>query len=353
MAVLMLLAPRIVTSQSTLPSPPHPTRLHYSLSANAADCPGEFALRTAVSARLGYDPFTSDARTIIETGIQRIRRSLRGSFLLVDARGHRTGTRTIVGRVGHCDDLVAAMGLAVSIAVDPMSIARTWPAPSSSPPSTSRAESSSRTPSSSAPIAGPATLIATSSGPARAPPTSSARPAPIARRSLRNVPTWALRFGLGADISYGVAPALTPGFALYGELRRNALSVALEARTALPRTTDSLMTPGRVTVAPALVSLAGCYHLHGAGFCAIFMSGFLIGSGTQFTAENVTAWVPVAAAGTRVTWEIPIVPALAVRARADAAVWLARPVFLADGATAWESPTIAASAGLDVVVRFR
>jgi hypothetical protein len=50
-------------------------RLVYVRGPGAEDCPGEQAIRAAVGARLGYDPFLAWARDTMFVEIQRRRRS--------------------------------------------------------------------------------------------------------------------------------------------------------------------------------------------------------------------------------------------------------------------------------------
>jgi hypothetical protein len=95
------------------------SRLVYARGEGAESCPPETFVRQAVAARLGYDPFFVSADKTIIAEIARDRGELRGRVALVDERGFVQGAREFRLPPGQCDELVATMALAVSIAVDP------------------------------------------------------------------------------------------------------------------------------------------------------------------------------------------------------------------------------------------
>src|SRR4051812_34695671 len=92
----------------------------------AAKCGDEQSLRDAVSARLGYDPFDSKANKALSIAIVRERKGVRATMELRDATGQILGTRDLSST--SCTELAAALGLAVSVAIDRLAQAAAQPA---------------------------------------------------------------------------------------------------------------------------------------------------------------------------------------------------------------------------------
>src|SRR5262249_55413914 len=98
----------------------------YALGRGIEGCPDERALRNAVAARLGYDPFRDDAPRVVTATIALDGRTLRGR-VRIDDGGAARGSREMTARPGECADLASALPLAVSIAIDPLSLSRGAP----------------------------------------------------------------------------------------------------------------------------------------------------------------------------------------------------------------------------------
>ena len=103
--------------------------LSYVRGQGAEQCPDEARVRQAVAARLGYDPFVAWAKTTVHAQIVREGSLLRGRLFLADAENRARGSRELTAPADRCDELVAALALAISIAVDPMQASRGVPAP--------------------------------------------------------------------------------------------------------------------------------------------------------------------------------------------------------------------------------
>src|SRR6266550_1775577 len=69
------------------------SRLVYALGVGAEGCPGEGALRHAVAARLGYDPFFPSAERTIMVVIATKGTELEAKVYLVDTSGVVQGLR--------------------------------------------------------------------------------------------------------------------------------------------------------------------------------------------------------------------------------------------------------------------
>src|SRR5689334_10030917 len=123
----------VVGCSVVLAAPPamaKPTaRLQYTQGAGAEQCPGEDAGRASGAARLGCDPFVDAADTTAVAIGKREQGEWRGEVKLVDKRGSGRGMRQLSSSAADCADLIAAMALTISIAIDPLSISRPAPPP--------------------------------------------------------------------------------------------------------------------------------------------------------------------------------------------------------------------------------
>ena len=97
------------------------SRLVYVRGPGAEDCPDQVAVREAVKKRLGYDPFFPSSDKTIIARVLREADQLRGEVELVDEHGTQVGRREFSAPVDQCDQLVRAMALSISIAIDPKS----------------------------------------------------------------------------------------------------------------------------------------------------------------------------------------------------------------------------------------
>jgi pyruvate/2-oxoglutarate dehydrogenase complex dihydrolipoamide acyltransferase (E2) component len=93
-------------------------RLVYVRGPGAERCPSEAAVRAAVSARLGYDPFLDWAGETMFVEIQRGPRAFRVLVKLVGADNLQRGAREIAVRGDDCSAVIDAMGLSISLAID-------------------------------------------------------------------------------------------------------------------------------------------------------------------------------------------------------------------------------------------
>ena len=126
----------VILSWSTLASaaPGDATRLEYARSDRAANCPDQSALKAAVVKRLGYDPFFPAARQTIVVEITDVDAGLRAQMHLIDENGIIVGSRELSERTEHCDELVASLALAISIALDPSAAMGIAPEPATAEP---------------------------------------------------------------------------------------------------------------------------------------------------------------------------------------------------------------------------
>jgi len=157
-------------------------RLVVTRDKSASECPDERALRDEVGARLGYEPFTPDASSLVVVVFRREGATLRGTVQMRDAAGNVKGERTLASSHGDCEELASTTALTISILLDPRS---GMVAPRPSEPE---------------PVPAPPTPLATDR-----PPSKATVPSPIASDPTR------LRLTADGIGSLGSAPAPAAG----------------------------------------------------------------------------------------------------------------------------------------------
>src|SRR5262245_31710464 len=193
--------------------PPH-ARLVYVRGAGAERCPDEAALRQAVSRRLGYDPFIDDAPRTLFARLSATRRALLGALELRDEGGVLLGAHQLTFPSPECQELSAALELAIALAIDPLSAARP------TPPDVVREEERVIEREE------PAPLVALAS---QTPPP---QPSPSARKPE-------LHGDLGVHATVGSAPAPSWGLTLGLDLRWGRWALGFQVRGDLPATQET------------------------------------------------------------------------------------------------------------------
>jgi hypothetical protein len=290
-------------------------RLTYSRGPGAGTCPDESELLAAVAGRLGYDPFRADARVGLTATISRQGRGLRAEIEMQDENGRATGARSLTSQQHDCGELATAMALAISIAIDPLSIART-PSPQT-----------------------PAPAIC----PACPPPPPP--PPPPARERIHP------RLSVGVLGAAGSAPNLALGFTLGVGLRYRAFSLALEGRFDAPFSIN-VNTGGAMRSSLLVAVLVPCAHWRWFAGCALVAAGAMVGEGIDVTAPN-RAVTPYAAAGWRVAAELQLQRLLWVRIHLDLYATLTRTTLQLNGVEAWTTPPLHGALGVAFFANFR
>jgi hypothetical protein len=298
-------------------------RFRYVLGRGAEQCPDIGAMREAVAARLGYVPWhPAGARTIL-VAVAADGGGLRARVELRDGAGSVTGVRELFSPSRDCNELTAAVELAISIAIDPLSLTRRPPPPA---------------------------------------PAHDREPVPEPGRAAPRNPRTAAGEGAGAErlqisasvgglVAFGSAPAVAGGVTFQGRLRKRAASVALEGRVDLPAYRDAL--GGQVSSSLILGSVQGCYHRWHLMGCGIFAAGALRAAGHQLAdAESHT--VAYLAGGLRLGGELPLFSVLALRVHADLLVPFTRVTLrtTASQEEIWSTPAVSGALGLALLGRF-
>jgi hypothetical protein len=311
-------------------------KLTYLRAEGAERCPDEAELKRAVAARLGYDVFFPWAKTTVVVEITRAPKGFHGAVKFVDARGVVKGQRALDSKSDDCADVVRALALTVSIAIDDFGLDDVpKPAPAPEPAPVPEPE----------PEPEPAPEPAPSPAPA---PEPAPAPAPVSATPPRRTE---LALWVAPTVSFGVAPAAAVGAHVDVDVRRGPLSIGLEARADLP---SSAAAPqgGRVSTHLLLASVVPCVRaLAPLALCAVGSFGDFFESGAGLAAPS-SGSAPFAAVGGRVAAFIPVTDRLFVATHVDVLAALTRHVVQIDDAEAFHVPPASATLGLGAGARF-
>jgi hypothetical protein len=313
------------------------TRLVYVRAQGAEQCPEQAAMRKAVATRLGYDPFFASSDKTVIVRVLRQAGHLTGQVELINEHGVQVGLREFSAEPDHCGDLIRAMALSISIAIDPKSAETYGRGPADESP-----ESSSEPPE---PAAKEPASAAISPPRLRAPAHDEARPV-----EPRADSRWHASVGVAAIGSLGSAPQLTVGAGLFGALRWQAGSVALEGRADLPVTDQRTTVPLRTST--FVLNAVPCLHFGVGLACAVGSLRWLSATRTDAGAESGTH--PYWAFGARVGAELPLNRTVGVLGYLDLMVAPqpagARPG--PDAGVIWRADVVNADLGIAAAVHF-
>jgi hypothetical protein len=325
---LILLLALVAASLPALAGERARARLEYVLGPGAERCPDRSALMGAIVARLGYEPWDEQAPRLFKAIVRREGKILRAEVEIRD--GDRVvGRRELSSAENDCQELAAAVGLAISIAIDPLSVGRKPPA---APPASAPA-------------------------PREPPPpaTDHEPPVPAVVAPVRPRPETArlrVSAGLGGLVAVGSAPGVAGGLTLQARLRLEALSVGLEGRVDLPARTDS--QGGEVGTTLVAGALLPCVHWRYLAGCGNLTAGAIRAAGYGWERSD-SGSAPYLAAGARGVLELPLVSVLSLRLHADLLAHVVR-VRLQDPVTGdsfWSTPPVCGTFGLGVAARLR
>ena len=291
-------------------------RLVYVREPSAERCPDEPALRAAVIARLGYDPFTADSPSTLFATVTRDSVTYRATVKLVDATGQR-GAREL----DHvqCAELVDTMALTISIAIDPESLGAPAPAPPTAP----------------APAPAPAPPPAPAEGRSPAASASSASPHPF----VSITPT----------LSLGAAPSPAVGLTASLGLDARPFIVALEVRGDLPASRETAR--GTVSTSFLAGTVAPCVIRSVFLGCALFSAGRIVAEARGITSPRTDSAAHLLG-GARVGIALPVTSSLDLRATGDLLFSLTPQVLRIDGADAYEIPRASVQLGIGAALHF-
>ncbi len=308
-----------------------PARILVTRDAAAAACPDERALRDAVAARLGYDPFADTAPRAVVVTFVKDGRGLRGTVQLRDTQGRAKGERTFTSTGRGCEELASTATLTISILLDP----RAGLGPPATPPATSTtpAPTTPTTPPTAEPAAPSDDPFSVPAAPVRIEPPSE----PVRMRvtaaggvalGVAPVPALAVLVGVGIERRWWIL-----GAQLRIDAPASDATGGLAARTRY--TAGTFMACGRLSVAYA---------------CGVATLGALAGEILGAPPSRQSTFH--ALLGPRLGVELPIAHVLSFDAYVEGTYALTSTVLRAGASDVWSTPSLAALGAIGVVGRF-
>lgn len=307
-------------------------RLVYGRGADAEQCPDEGALRRAVAARVGYDPFFPHApRTVVLTIVRRDGDLVARLELVEDQRA--SASRELVSSDAGCDELFQSAALAIAIAIDP----RVLVAPSGPPPSAPGGQGRDEV---------------TTPAPIAAPPEESERPSPAVERPVRaeRPPAGDLRLMLSTRAMAGLQPNVAPGAFAGAAIVWRGASLGGEVGAYLPGlATGASGAQARVWFAGG--ALVPCLRFAPVNLCGVLSAGRFEASGERVRGSTSDASLFLGLGG-RSGVELPLWDR--VRAHVDGELLgnLARATVKVGSETIWKSPPLVFSLSAAVSFTF-
>jgi hypothetical protein len=305
-------------------------RLVYLRGKGTESCPDEVDVRNAVQQRLGYDPFNQYAASTMfaEVSADPGGNGFVASLKLVDADNAVRGDRQLK-TAGACRELMDAMALTMSIAIDPMSITRNGPPPDAPPP---------ERPVQDTP---------------RPPDDAPANPPPEPDKPVAEKPKQAATYSLSLTpyVSLGSAPSLAVGGALGGDVRFWRLQAGVEARGELPASAEADAQLGRVKSSLIGGTIFGGLR-EGPAFLGLVGSLGRLSATSTDTASSNDRSALFLQAGLRVGASFRLTDRFELRARGDMFLNLIRNTLTISGQNAYQYPAVAGDLGIGFAVRF-
>jgi hypothetical protein len=334
---------------------------------SGARCPDQAQLRSAVVARLGYDPFVANATSTLYATITRNGRGLRGEIRLDDPGRETPGVRQIDSFSGDCTELGKAMALAMSIAIDPLR-ASDMQGTSTSTGGTAGGATASADSGSARGEGSAGQTVSTAGQPDPAAPSSSQKDSKTGHakdekegediepdtRSGTNISIvmgdryhWQLMVGGLATL--GPEPEASGGGVVGVGLSGRAISMEIEGRADLPR--EAAYAGGSISVWPILASFVVCGKLTNMALCGLGRAGAMHGEGRGYGVDTSGSSF-LAMLGMRVSYEGVMSEPVRIRLMLDLDWVMTRNAFDVDRRSGWAVSSAAASLGVATVVRF-
>jgi hypothetical protein len=312
----------LTSSAAALPA----ARLVFTRGAGTESCPSEAQVREAVRDRLGYDPFNSYAASTMLVEVT-ANGGYRAHLKLVDQDNGVHGDRVLEAKTD-CGELMNAMALTISIAIDPESVTRTGP-PEGSPPV-------------ERPVSN---LPSLSNGPEAPPPED---PEPV-RKEAKPTEPMKLAVALSPLISVGSAPGVAFGGALGVDAQRGWLVLGVEGRLDAPASRD--VSLGRVESWLVAGSLFAGVRVSWFYAAAVGSLGRLAATSEDVAASRDSSAL-YAGAGARVGVGIPLSERLELRGRLEFLATLVRHRLEISQEKAYEYPVASGNVGIGLAYRF-
>jgi hypothetical protein len=305
-------------------------RLVYARTPEAGTCPAEPALRSAVAARVGYDPFFPWAKQTVVVQVWKDHGRHAARVQLLDDDGVTRGTRELSSAHADCSELFDALALAISISLDAAAALESAAAPADPP---------APAPQAAAPAAPPPPPDPPE---AASPPSDRLPPPPRPQRA-------SLFAGADALVATGTAPSVAFGGAAFVGVRYGFLSGALELK-AHGSAASSVSGGGDVSSWLFAASLVPCGHYGAFSLCALGALGSTQAHGDVAVPRSASALF--AGVGGRAAAELGLTQILYLRAHADLLYDLTPLTFAIDGGRVWGATPFGFSAGVGAGAHF-
>jgi len=311
------------------------SRLVYARGPGAEGCPEQAAVREAVKKRLGYDPFFPSADKTIILRVAREPNGLRGEVELVDEHGTEVGHREFTAPTEQCMELVRAMALSVSIAIDPKS-AETYGAGPEGSPALDAAENGQEVPGNAVPepTAVPLQRL-----------LQHASTPPV--RMVPAAPAWRGSGGLGGTLPLRSLPDLTIGASAFAAIRKDRWSLAMEGELDLPGSTR--VQGVELRSSSFALKVLPCAHWGLAFACQVTALRWLSATGN---ASHLSGRARSLSLGARLGAELPIRGSLAALAYADLLLTPTPVRLLSEGRELWRTPLLGGGLGIALALHF-
>ena len=334
LAVSTLVALAAVAASASAQDGPPRAHLEYDRGEEDA-CPDASAIESAVSARLGYVPFVDDAPLRIEVHVRRAGRTRRAVLRVTGADGSPRGERTVESSGSGCDELARALALAISVAIDPLSLTRSAPVEATELPEPVE------TVCPTCPEVAPAPVCP-------APPEPTVAPAVAPER-----PEIGGFLGLGAHVAIEGAPDVTGGFVVEGGVELfERVAIAIEARVDVPVGRDATTGRGQVRAHFLGGSLVPCVQLLFVSVCGTLTLGAMRGEGSGVDLPRNDASF-FATAGARVAVTASFVEALELRVFGEVDGTLTPTLLDLSDRTVWRAPDVSGTVGVRLIWSIR
>jgi hypothetical protein len=285
----------------------------FESSSELPDCPDRGRLLSEVEGRLGFQPFSPDAPQQIRVRIWK-EGDRHARVERLNSEGEVLGEKKLSSRGSDCSELEAALVLAISMAVDPLS------------------------------------FRAGASGPQKLEAVAEPQPTEVKLEPETPLPSNSLllhwEVGAGSVAGWSASAAWLPSLWIYAGAGGDRFSLGAEGRFELPM--ERVAGSGRVRSMVMLGTLTPCLRASRLGACALLSGGALSTEGIDLVQPEQTSSLLVAIGG-RFHLDLWSSPSFSIRAFAQCEAILTRTtVIFTNGEAIWTTAPMTGGLGLAV-----
>lgn len=291
-------------------------RLDYRVAPGLEGCPDEQWVRSAVSARLGRDPFDAAGENAVSVQLARSTGAALVATVEVVRPDGRVGRRTLDSPTGDCLELASAMELAIALALDP-SARKAAPSVDAGAPAPLPVDAGVPLP------------------PVVEPPVTVAAPAPPPPSSVSPF------VGASVLLTAGALPGVSGGLLVGGGVKVANFRISVEGRLHLP--TRVLAGSSATSTFLALGAVVPCLDVGRVSACLAAAAGPF-----QFDDGFERATTVMAHVGPRVGVRFEPSKLVSVLPWVEAGVVLTRTTLVHSGRVVWVSWPLSISGGISL-----